>query len=257
MNTPAAKPQKAILVTGGSRGIGRAICLALADMGLPIFVNYQKNQQEAEATCALIVEAGGKAVPVAAQVGNPEDVQRMFDFIREQNCWVHTLVNNAGIVADAMAATMSHQQWQSVISTNLDGTFHCTRAALSSMTVRKTGCIVNIASVSSIKAQPGQINYAASKAGVMAMTRVLSKEVGRYGVRVNAIAPGFVQTDMLDELVRSDKGRTMLEHATKQMIALGRAGKPEEIGAVAHFLCSPAASYITGQTLVVDGGLSV
>lgn len=257
MNTLASKPQKSILVTGGSRGIGRAICLALSDMALPIFVNYHKNLQEAEATCALIVEAGGKAMPVMAQVGNPENVQVMFDFIRGQNCWVHTLVNNAGIVADAMAATMSQQQWQSVISTNLDGTFYCTRAALASMTVRKAGCIVNIASVSSIKAQLGQINYAASKAGVMAMTRVLSKEVGRYGVRVNAIAPGFVQTEMLDELVSSDKGRIMLEQATKQMIALGRAGKPEEIGAVVRFLCSPEASYITGHTLVVDGGLSV
>lgn len=261
MNNPApsnaVQPARAILVTGGSRGIGRAACVALADLGMPIYVNYAKGRAAADETCALVEQAGGQARPVQARVDDPAEVQAMFDQIRADGHWVHTLVNNAGIVADNMAAMMTLEQWRSVISTNLDGAFHCTRAALSTMSVRKAGSIVNVASVSGLRAQPGQINYAASKAGLMAVTRGLAREMGRYGVRVNAVAPGFIETDMLEGVKSSERGQVMLDEALKQQAALRRAGQPKEVASVIRFLCTPASSYVTGQTIVVDGGLSV
>lgn len=252
----STRPKKCTLVTGASRGIGRAIAVALADLESHIFVNYANHKDDADYTCSLIRDAGGSAQAVEARVDDPEAVTSMFEVIREKGYWVHTLINNAGITADAMAATMSIEQWRSVMATNLDGAFYCTRNAIATMTVRKRGNIVNVASVSGLKAQLGQINYAASKAGLIAMTRGLAKELGRYGVRVNAVAPGFVQTEMLDKLTDTEKGRQLLGQAVQNLICLGRAGKPEEIASVVRFLCSPAASYITAQTLVVDGGLS-
>ncbi|WP_211440666.1 3-oxoacyl-ACP reductase FabG [Collimonas humicola] len=253
----AARPQKAVLVTGGSRGIGRAICAAMADPAMPVFVNYARNPQAAEETCAVVAAAGGKAFAVQADVSDHEQVQRMFLSIREQGYWVHTLINNAGIVADTIAASMSIEQWRSVLATNLDGSFFCIRTALSTMSARKSGRIVNIASVSGIKAQPGQVNYAASKAGVMALTRGLARELGRYGVRVNAVAPGFIETEMLSDLRSSEKGEEFLQQTAAAAIPLGRLGQPEEIASVVRFLCSKAASYVTGQVITVDGGLSV
>ncbi|MCW7540421.1 3-oxoacyl-ACP reductase FabG [Aquabacterium sp. A7-Y] len=256
-STPAAPAERAVLVTGGSRGIGRAACVALADLGQVIYVNYARDRAAADATCALVEQAGGRARPLQGAVEDPAAVQAMFEQIRADGHWVHTLVNNAGIVADNMAAMMTLEQWRSVLSTNLDGAFHCTRAALSTMSVRKAGSIVNVASVSGLRAQPGQINYAASKAGLMAMTRGLAREMGRYGVRVNAVAPGFIETDMLESVKSSERGQAMLDEALKQQAALRRAGKPKEVASVIRFLCSPASSYVTGQTIVVDGGLSV
>lgn len=261
MTTPAstafAPAERAILVTGGSRGIGRAACEALADLGRPIYVNYARDRAAADATCALVEQAGGRARPLQGAVDDPAAVQAMFEQVRADGHWVHTLVNNAGIVADNMAAAMTLEQWRSVLATNLDGAFHCTRAALATMSVRKAGCIVNVASVSGLRAQPGQINYAASKAGLMAMTRGLAREMGRYGVRVNAVAPGFIETDMLDGIKSSERGQAALDEALKQQAALRRAGKPKEVASVIRFLCTPASSYVTGQTIVVDGGLSV
>lgn len=253
----AARPQKAVLVTGGSRGIGRAICAAMADPAMPVFVNYARNPQAAEETCAMVEQSGGKAFAIQADVSDHEQVQQMFQFVREQGYWVHTLINNAGIVADTIAASMSIEQWRSVLATNLDGSFFCIRTALSTMSARKSGRIVNIASVSGIKAQPGQVNYAASKAGVMALTRGLARELGRYGVRVNAVAPGFIETEMLSDLRNSEKGEEFLQQTAAAAIPLGRLGQPEEIASVVRFLCSKAASYITGQVITVDGGLSV
>src|SRR6218665_1273252 len=250
---PAAVSERAILVTGGSRGIGRAACVVLADLGPPIYVNYARDRAAADETCALGEQAGGRK----ALVEDRAEVQAMFEKIRADGHWVHTLVNNAGIVADNMAAVMTLEQWRSVLSTNLDGAFHCARAALSTMSVRKAGSIVNVASVSGLRAQPGQINYAASKAGLMAMTRGLAREMGRYGVRVNAVAPGFIETDMLNSVKSSERGQAMLDEALKHQAALRRAGKPKEVASVIRFLCSPASSYVTGQTIVVDGGLSV
>jgi 3-oxoacyl-[acyl-carrier protein] reductase len=256
MDNPT-RPQKAILVTGGGRGIGRAICIALADLDMPLFVNYARDRESALSTCELLAQAGATAFPVQADVSDQDQVRQMFSHIREQGYWVHTLVNNAGIVADAVAATMSGEQWRNVLSTNLDGSFFCSRAAIATMTVRKAGRIINVASVSGLLAQPGQVNYAASKAGMLALTRGLALELGRYNVRVNAVAPGFIETDMLLQVRASERGAEMLSGTALAKIPLGRLGRPEEVAGVVRFLCSKAAAYITGQVIVVDGGLNV
>jgi 3-oxoacyl-[acyl-carrier protein] reductase len=256
MNT-TARPTKAILVTGGSRGIGRAICIAMADKKAPIYVNYSSNEGAALETCASLEALGAQAMPIRANVADQNEVNAMFTTIRQSGHWVHTLINNAGIVADTLAASMSTDQWHSVISTNLDGLFYCVRAAIPTMSARKSGRIVSIASVSALKAQIGQLNYAASKAGVLAMTRGLAVELGRHRIRVNAVAPGFIETDMLNDIRNSEKGKKLLEETANFAIPLRRLGKPEEVASVVRFLCSEAASYITGQTIVVDGGLSV
>ena len=181
----------------------------------------------------------------------------MFSQIRDSGCWVHTLVNNAGIAKDTLVAMMSQQSWRDVLSTNLDGSFYCARAAIPTMIARKAGQIVNVASVSALRAQVGQVNYSAAKAGMVAMTRGLSRELGRYGIRVNAVAPGFIETEMLVEMRANPRGQALLEQARDERIPLARFGTAQEVGQTVAFLCSSAASYVTGHVLVVDGGLSV
>ena len=254
---PAAQLRKAILVTGASRGIGRAIAVALADPKLTIFINYRNDLRAAEETCAQVRASGGAAFPIGADVADRDAVAAMFADIRNRGFWIQTLVNNAGIVKDNLLATMSANDWRDVLGTNLDSSFYCIRAALTAMMTRRNGQVINVASVSALRAQAGQTNYAAAKAGMLALTRVLAREVGRYGIRVNAVAPGFIETDMLAELRATDKGRAMLEDASKNLIPLGRFGSREEVAQTVAFLCSKAAGYITGHVLVVDGGLSV
>jgi len=256
-NSPAGlSAKKAVLVTGGGRGIGRAIALALAPMGLPVIVNYRTAAASAEETCEAVRALGGQAEAVQADVSDRDEVKRLVAEIRSRGYWVHTLINNAGLIRDNFCATLSIADWDAVIDTNLSGTFHCIRETVTGMTSRRRGQIINIASVSGLRGQPGQANYGAAKAGVMALTRTLAREVGRFNIRVNAVAPGFIETDMLADMRQHPAARDLLEEARTKYIPLGRFGQAEEVGQVVAFLCSPAASYITGHVLVVDGGLT-
>ncbi len=253
----ALSAKKAVLVTGGGRGIGRAIALALAPMGLPIIINYRSSAASAAEACEAVRALGGQAEALQADVSDRDAVKRLVAEIRGRGYWVHTLINNAGLIRDNLCAMLSVADWDAVIDTNLGGTFHCIRETVPGMTSRRSGQIINIASVSGLRGQPGQANYGAAKAGVMALTRTLAREVGAFNIRVNAVAPGFIETDMLAEMRQHPAARDLLEEARTRFIALGRFGKSEEVGQVVAFLCSPAASYITGHVLVVDGGLTV
>jgi 3-oxoacyl-[acyl-carrier protein] reductase len=257
LKIPASNLAKAILVTGGSRGIGRAISVKLADTAIPVFVNYHSNSDAAEQTCDQIRLSGGQAHPIQCDVADRTAVSNMFSEIRKQGYWVHTLINNAGISKDAPLVTMTADDWRTVLSTNLDAGFYSLRAALATMISRRSGQVVNVASVGGIRASIGQANYAAAKAGMIALTRNLAREIGTYGIRVNAVAPGYIDTDMLTQMRDNPKGKEMLEFATSRMIPLGRLGSTEEVAQCVAFLCSKAAAYVTGQVLVVDGGLSV
>ena len=252
----ASGPRRATLVTGASRGIGRAIAMALADPARPVFVNARIDAQAAEATCAAIRDAGGVAHAILADVSDAQAVQSLFAQVRDHGCWVHTLVNNAGIVRDGITATMPLAAWRDVLATNLDGSFLCAKAAIPSMITRRSGQILNVASVAGLRPQAGQANYAAAKAGLVALTRALARELGRYGIRVNAVAPGFIDTEMLAPLRASDRGSAMLDGVRDTQIPLARLGSAEEVAKAAAFLCSADAAYITGHVLVVDGGLS-
>jgi 3-oxoacyl-[acyl-carrier protein] reductase len=249
--------KKAALVTGGSRGIGRAVSIALAATDIPVFVNYKSGSAAAEETCAAIQAAGGIATPIQADVSDRDSVKKMFGQIRDSGYWVHTLVNNAGIVRDQLCAMMSASDWRDVLGTNLDSAFYCIREAAATMISRRGGQIVNMASVSGLRGQPGQANYGAAKAGLAALTRTLAREVGRYNIRVNAVAPGFIDTDMLRELNANPRSKAVLDEARDRFIPLGRFGTVEDVARSVAFLASPAASYITGHVLVVDGGMSI
>lgn len=239
------------LVTGASRGIGRAIALELAANGYAVAVNYASSASKAEEVVAEIVDGGGAAFAVKADVGNPDDVTAMFAAVEETLGPVAVLVNNAGITDDGLLLRMSIEQWDRVISTNLRSVYLCTKAALRGMIRAKSGRIINISSVSGVSGNPGQGNYAASKAGVIGFTKSTAKEVGSRGITVNAVAPGFIATDMTDALGES------VTDAAAQQISLGRLGTPEEVASIVGYLASDGASYITGQTIVVDGGLAL
>ena len=239
------------LVTGASRGIGRAIALKLAEDGFAIVVNYASSSEEAEAVVAQIEAGGGRALAVPADVSDPDAVAAMFETVTAELGPVSVLVNNAGVTDDGLLLRMNADQWDDVISTNLRSVFLCTKAALRGMLRARSGRIINISSVSGISGNPGQSNYAASKAGIIGFTKSVAKEVGSRGITVNAIAPGFIQTDMTEAL-----GDDVTDAASEQ-IALGRLGLPEEVASVVGYLAGNGASYITGQTIVVDGGLAL
>lgn len=239
------------LVTGGSRGIGRAIALRLAEDGCAVAVNYASRADAAEEVVDAITEAGGRAIAVGADVSDADAVAAMFAQVTEQLGPVTVLVNNAGITDDDLLLRMKEEQFRRVIEVNLTSAFHCTKAALRGMLKAKAGRIINVASVSGIAGNPGQANYAASKAGLIGFTKSIAKEVGARGITANVIAPGYIETDMTDAL--GDE----VKEAAVGTISLARLGRPEEIADVAAFLASDAASYMTGQVLVVDGGLSL
>jgi 3-oxoacyl-[acyl-carrier protein] reductase len=242
---------KTALVTGASRGIGRAIALHLAHQGARVVVNFRAHADEAGKVCREIESLGGQALAVAGDVSQSSEVERLFAAATTVYGSVDVLVNNAGIARDNLLARLSEVDWDAVLDTNLKAAYLCSHAAVRGMMRARWGRIVNIASVIGLGANPGQANYAAAKAGLMALTRTLARELGSRDITVNAVAPGFVETDMTRDLAQQAR------KALTDRIALGRLGTAEDVAAAVGYLCSPAASYITGHILVVDGGLSL
>jgi len=240
---------KTAIVTGGSRGIGRATAIELSKMGMNVAIVYHGNQAKAEETCAACKENGVDAIAIQCDVKDPEAVTVAIENVRETFGSIDVLVNNAGITKDGLLLRMSEEDFDSVIDTNLKGCFLFSKAAAAIMMKQRSGKIINIASVVGISGNAGQANYAASKAGIIGFTKSLAKELGSRGICVNAVAPGFVETDMTDVL--SDKVKESLMNA----IPLKRTAKPEDIANAIGFLASEKADYITGQVLTVDGGM--
>jgi len=238
-------------VTGGSRGIGRAIALELAARGAAVTVNYNRSAEAADEVVKQIVDAGGKAAAFQADVSNFRQAEDLVKFAIETFGDLHILVNNAGITKDTLIMMMSEADWDSVIDTNLKSAFNCSKAAVKHMMRKRYGRIINIASVAGQMGNAGQANYSASKGGQIALTKSLARELASRNITVNAVAPGFVDTDILDAMPQET-----LEAALK-FVPLGRKGKPEEIAYAVSFLASERAAYITGQALGVDGGMAM
>ncbi|MCP9827571.1 MULTISPECIES: 3-oxoacyl-[acyl-carrier-protein] reductase [unclassified Synechococcus] len=247
VSTAAPLADQVALVTGASRGIGRAIALELAAAGAEVVVNYAASATAAEAVVEAITAAGGRAYALAADVSVEEQVDALVKAVLERSGRLDVLVNNAGITRDGLLLRMKTSDWQSVIDLNLTGVFLCTRAVSRSMLKARSGRIINITSVVGLVGNPGQANYSAAKAGVIGFTRSTAAEFASRGITVNAVAPGFIATDMTSELN---------QEPILAAIPLGRMGQPEEVAGAVRFLAAdPAAAYITGQVLQVDGGM--
>ena len=241
--------EKTALVTGASRGIGRAIALALASKGFAVALNYAGSHDAAEAVKTEIDDAGGKAFTVQGDVSKSEDVDRIFKTVKDEFGGLDVLVNNAGINRDALLIRMKESNWDDVIATDLKSDFLTTKAAAAMMMRKRKGSIINISSVVGIMGNIGQANYAAAKAGVIGLTKACAKEMAARNIRVNAVAPGFIETAMTDGIPEK------IREGMIASIPMGRMGQPEDIARAVCFLASDDASYITGQVLVVDGGL--
>ena len=239
------------VVTGGSRGIGRAVALELASRGAAVVVNYNKSPEAADEVVKKIEEAGGKAAAFQADVSDYKGAEALIKFAVEKFGDLSILVNNAGITKDTVIMMMSEADWDAVINTNLKSTFNCSKAAVKHMMRKRYGRIVNMASVAGQMGNPGQTNYSASKGGQIAFTKALAREVAARNITVNAVAPGFVDTEILNAMPKET-----LETALK-LVPLSRLAKPEEIGYAVAFLASDQAAFITGQVLGVDGGMAM
>lgn len=239
---------KFALVTGGSRGIGKAVCVKLAEMGYNVLINYRSNEAEANNTLAEIREKGVDGEIIQFDVSNKEETISKLGGWMEANTdkIIEVLVNNAGIRDDGLMMWMKDEQWDNVIKTNLDGFFYVTRLVVNSMLQKKYGRIINMVSLSGLKGLPGQTNYSAAKAGVIGATKALAQEIGRKGITVNAVAPGFIKTDMTEGLNEAE---------LKNMVPLKRFGTPEEVAHTVGFLASEGAAYITGEVISINGGL--
>ncbi|WP_415324351.1 3-oxoacyl-[acyl-carrier-protein] reductase [Clostridium perfringens] len=240
---------KVAIVTGGTRGIGRAIALKLADHGANIVINYRNSDKEAEELKAILEGKGVKVLTVKCDISNFEDSKNLMDKCKEVFGKIDILVNNAGITKDTLIMRMKEEDFDNVIDVNLKGTFNCAKHASAIMLKQRFGKIINMTSVVGIVGNAGQVNYAASKAGVIGLTKSLAKELGSRGITVNAVAPGFINTDMTASLSEKVK-----EEASKN-IPLKRLGDPEDVANLVGFLASDASNYITGQVINVDGGM--
>jgi len=234
------------VVTGGSRGIGRAIAVELARHGYDVVITYKANDEAAAETLQLIRDAGGNGEALKFDVGNAAETEGRVDQLIARLGRIDVLVNNAGVTADGLFMMMPREDWNTVIDTTLHGFYNMTKPILRKMVRKKRGAIVSLASVSALVGNRGQANYAAAKAGLIAASRALAAEVARLGVRVNVVAPGLIETDMIQGLPMEN---------VKQMIPMGRIGRPEEVAKVVRFLCSDDASYITGQVISINGGM--
>lgn len=240
---------KYALVTGGSRGIGRETSLKIAtELGYPVLINYQSNQSAAEETLKMISDAGGKGEIIQFDVNNAEDVNAKLNAWKDANpdAIIEVLVNNAGITRDGLLMWMESDDWNQVLQTTLNGFYNVTRNLIQDLLKNRYGRIINVASVSGMKGTPGQVNYSAAKAGLIGATKALAQEIAKRNITVNAVAPGFIETDMTIDLDQSE---------LKKIVPLNRFGKAEEVADLICFLASPKASYITGETININGGI--
>ncbi|ACA39119.1 3-oxoacyl-[acyl-carrier-protein] reductase [Lysinibacillus sp. fkY74-1] len=240
---------KVVVVTGASRGIGRAIALKLADEGAKVVVNYSGSQAKAEEVVAIIQEGGGEAIAVQASVSQTEEVTALMDTAVKTFGSLDILVNNAGITRDNLLMRMKENEWDDVLDTNLKGVFLCTKAVTRQMMKQRAGRIINISSIVGVAGNAGQANYVAAKAGVIGLTKTTAKELASRNILVNAIAPGFIETEMTDQLPEDIKQGMLTQ------IPLAKLGQPEDIAKAVVFLASDDANYMTGQTLHIDGGM--
>ena len=239
------------LVTGGSRGIGRALALTLAEMKAQVILNYVANEAAAEETRAHIEAAGGQATTLRFDVADGEATDRAFHSILDAHGRIDILINNAGVARDTLLLRMKEEDWQQVLQVNLTGMYHCSKAAIRPMIRQRSGRIINITSIIGLIGNPGQVNYAAAKAGAIGLTKALAREVASRGITVNAVAPGFIETEMTQGLSGETKAELL------RQIPLGRWGMPQDVANCVGFLVSARASYITGQVIQVNGGLSM
>jgi 3-oxoacyl-[acyl-carrier protein] reductase len=251
VRSPEELAGKNLIVTGASRGIGRAIALEFARQGANVAFNYLKSEQAADELRGELETLGVKALPFKLDVGDLRGVREMVNAVKKELGTIDGVVNNAGLTRDKLLMAMTEDDWSEVLRTNLTGAFNFARAAIFMMMKARRGAVLNITSVSGIAGMAGQVNYSASKAGLIGMTKAMAKEVGRMGVRVNALALGFIETDMTVAL--SAENRT----AALNLIPLGRFGTVQDVAPMAAFLMSDAASYITGAVIQVDGGLAM
>jgi 3-oxoacyl-[acyl-carrier protein] reductase len=249
--------KRIVVVTGGSRGIGRSICRSLAGPDTYIFFNYFVPGDPADEMAAaaetekIVDDAGGRATGIFANIADRQEVESFFEKILGETGKVDVLVNNAGITRDALLVRMKEKDWDDVLDINLKGAFICTKIAAKDMMKQRHGRIINIASVVGVIGNPGQANYVASKAGIIGLTKAVAKELAPRGITVNAVAPGFIETDMTASLPEKVKNQMI------NTIPLGHSGKPEDVAAVVAFLASESASYITGQVIHVSGGMYI
>ncbi|MBY0370732.1 3-oxoacyl-[acyl-carrier-protein] reductase [bacterium] len=243
--------QEIALVTGGSRGIGKACSVALGKAGAEVLVNYVSNATAAEETAHAITQAGGRASTVRFDVGNVEQTQTAIEQLLKEKKKISVLVNNAGITRDGLLMRYSLEDWDQVLATNLRGSFVTSQAVVRSMMKERRGSIIHISSIVGLTGNPGQAAYCAAKAGLIGLAKSMARELASRNIRVNAVAPGFIDTDMTHELTEDQ------QKAILQAIPLGRTGKPEEIANAVLYLASPMSEYVTGQVLVVDGGMGM